>query len=70
MWPIDSYPELREVLLTTKTGRTFKGVLWRRRGGYLVLRNACLLREREAPLALDGEVVVERSNVDWLQVPR
>ena len=64
----DSYPVLQEALVTTKTGRTFKGVIWQRRNQYLVLRNAILLREREEPLAMSGELVIAESNVDYIQV--
>ena len=62
------YPCLRQVLVTTKTDRTFRGVLWRKRRGYLVLRNAEMLRERDARVKMDGELVIERANVDFLQV--
>lgn len=58
----------RQVYLFTKSGRTISGVLWRKRGPLLVLRNARLLEhDRETPM--DGEVVVERREVDFIQVP-
>lgn len=63
-----SYPVKKQVLVTTKTDRTFQGVLWQRTRGYLVLRNVSLLRAREAPLAVDGEVVIDAPNVDFIQV--
>jgi small nuclear ribonucleoprotein (snRNP)-like protein len=64
----DGYPELRQVIVNTKTDRAFRGVLWRTRRGYLVLRNAEMVRERGEVVSLDGEVVIERSNVDFIQV--
>ena len=64
----DSYPVLQEALLTTKTGRTFKGVIWQRRHRYLVMRNAIMLREHEEPLAMGGELVIAEANVDYIQV--
>jgi small nuclear ribonucleoprotein (snRNP)-like protein len=64
----DRYPELRQVIVNTKTDRAFRGVLWRTRRGYLVLRNAEMVRERGEVVSLDGEVVIERSNVDFIQV--
>jgi len=64
----DRYPCLRQVIVNTKTDRTFRGVLWRRRRGYLILRQAQMLRSRETPVSLDGDVLIESSNVDFLQV--
>lgn len=64
----DRYPEVRSVVVNTKTGNAFRGVLWRRRRGYLVLRNAEMLKPRGETVVLDGEVVIERDNVDFLQV--
>lgn len=69
MWPFDEpYPVKRRVLVNTKTDKAFRGVLWQRTGGYLVLRNAELLEPRRDPVLMDGEVVLERGNVDFLQV--
>ena len=64
----EPYPCLREVLVNTKTESSFRGVLWRRRRGYLVLRNALLLRPRAEPQRMDGEVMIESANVDFIQV--
>ncbi|HRU06816.1 MAG TPA: hypothetical protein P5137_13690 [Candidatus Brocadiia bacterium] len=65
---LDRYPELRQMVVNTKTGHAFRGVLWRRRRGYLVLRNAEMLRPGGEAVAMDGELVIERENVDFLQV--
>ena len=62
------YPVLQRVIVNTKTDRTFRGVLWRRRGGYLVLRNAELLKGRGETVPVDGEVVIPAENVDFMQV--
>jgi len=64
----DRYPELKTVLLTTKSDRTFRGVLWRRRRGYLVLRQAEMLKGKGEATPIAGELVVERANVDFIQV--
>ncbi len=61
------YPELRLVIVNTRTGKAFGGVLWQRRREYLVLRNAELLEGKQRT-AMDGEVVIERVNVDFIQV--
>lgn len=65
---LNLYPRKRSVIVNTKTDRAFTGVLWRKRWGYLVLRNAEMVRDREGAVAMDGEVVIERSNVDFVQV--
>lgn len=65
---LERYPELRQVIVTTKTDRSIRGLLWRRRRGYLVLKQAELLRAKADPVAMDGDVVIEAANVDFLQV--
>jgi hypothetical protein len=64
----DNYPQLRQVIVNTKTELAFRGVLWRKRRGYLVLRNAEMLQARGEVTPMDGEVVIYRENVDFLQV--
>ena len=64
------YPTLGGVIVTTRTGRTFRGVLWRRERGLLVLRNAELMRQGGEPTPVDGEVVIPAENVDFIQVVR
>jgi len=62
------YPTKRRVIVSTKTGKVFRGVLWARRWGYVVLKRAELLEPKAPPVAIDGEVIIERSNVDFMQV--
>lgn len=60
----------RQVLVSLHSGNAFRGVLWAKRGPLLVLRNARLLSS-DAPeegLVVDGEVVVERTQVEYIQV--
>ncbi len=64
----DRYPTLRRVIVNTKTDRAFRGVLWRKVGGYLVLREAELLKGKGETTPMDGEVLIESSNVDFMQV--
>jgi small nuclear ribonucleoprotein (snRNP)-like protein len=66
MWA--RYPIKRQVIVNTKSGQAFRGVLWRRRWGYLVLRNAEMLRDRSEAVSMDGEVVIQADNVDFIQV--
>lgn len=66
MW--QRYPCLRQVIVNTKTGHAFRGVLWRKRGGYLVLRQAAMLRGAGEATPVDGELIIESTNVDFYQV--
>jgi small nuclear ribonucleoprotein (snRNP)-like protein len=59
---------LKAVIVNTKTGKAFRGILWRRRAGYLVLRNAEVLLGRDGVAPVEGELVIETNNVDFLQV--
>jgi small nuclear ribonucleoprotein (snRNP)-like protein len=64
----DRYPTLRRVIVNTKTDRAFRGVLWRKASGYLVLRDAEILKAKGETTPLDGEVLVPAENVDFMQV--
>jgi len=64
----DRYPTLRRVIVNTKTDRAFRGVLWRKVRGYLVLRDAEILKSKGETTPMDGEIVIESSNVDFIQV--
>lgn len=57
----------RRVLVNLKTGRAISGVLVKATGPLLVVKQAHLLEEDRPPVPLDGEIVVERSNVDFIQ---
>lgn len=61
---------LRVVLVTlvSDSEAAFKGVLWRSRGSWLVLRDVSLIKARTAPLPMDGEVVIHRANLAFIQV--
>lgn len=44
-----------------------EGVLWRSRGPWFVLRNAAIVKAGTA-LAADGEIVIHRANIAFVQV--
>ena len=66
----DRYPTLKRVIVNLKgtEAPAFRGVLWQRRGGYLVLRDVELLKARGETTPLDGEVVIFQENVSFLQI--
>lgn len=57
----------RRVLVAKKSGGAISGVLVARRGDLLVLKNARLHEEQADPIPLDGDAIIERSNVDFIQ---
>ena len=59
--------ECRQVIVNAGDN-AFRGILWRRRGGYLIMRQVVLLRPHAEPLPLDGEVLVPQEQVDFIQV--
>lgn len=65
---------LRSVLINLKTlpgqpDEALSGVLWKTRGRWMVLRKATLLVQGQPPAKIDGDMVVDRANVKYLQVP-
>jgi small nuclear ribonucleoprotein (snRNP)-like protein len=58
----------RKVVVNLRTGRAFVGILWAQRGPLLVLRNVVMHEPGTAPAQMDGEVVVERHEVEFIQV--
>lgn len=56
------------VSVALKTGKAITGVLVRSRGPLLELADAHLLEGGRPPQPLDGTVVIERTNVDFVQV--
>ena len=61
----------RRVILTTKAGETFAGVLYAADSEAVVLRQAEALGvgERGSNLVVDGEVLILRVDVSFIQLP-
>ena len=57
------------VVLRSDDETALRGVLWQSRGPWLVLRDVELLKPAAAPARVDGDAVVHRDNVAFLQVP-
>lgn len=59
----------RRVVVVLDNERVIEGVLWARRGPLMVLRDASVHDQgRQTPA--DGELVVDRARVQWVQVVR
>lgn len=59
---------VRRRVVVNLADRAFNAVLWAKRGPLLVLRDVELLEAGRAPQRVDGEVVVERGRVEFIQV--
>lgn len=59
---------LRKRVIVNLDEKAFSGVLWAKRGPLLVLRDAVLMQHGAADTPLDGEVVIERARVEFIQV--
>lgn len=57
----------RRVVVNLKTGRAISGVLVRRSGDLLFIRDAVALEPGAEPAAADGEAVVARADIDFIQ---
>ena len=57
----------RRVIVNLTTGKAIEGVLVRHCGPLLVLKGAVLLEVGADPIAMDGEIVLERDRVDFIQ---
>lgn len=76
LWPVPPAPSpsdpwavvvARRCVVNLKTGRAVDGVLVRRDGGLLFLKNAVLLEPGQEPAAIDGEAVVQSGDIDFIQ---
>lgn len=60
---------LRRVIVNLDNGTSIEGVLYRQAGPLIVLKNAMYLEPTAQPVALDGDTIIERSRVLFIQAP-
>ncbi|HOA04101.1 MAG: hypothetical protein QG655_2589 [Actinomycetota bacterium] len=58
----------RKVLVSLYSGSAVSGVLTSSTSAYLILRGCVVHEAGVEPVSADGEVVVERANVDYVQI--
>lgn len=70
MWGFlgNGYPYRETVIVNLKSGRSFRGVLWQRTGGFLVLKQGAMHMPREGWKPVDGECLVPFGDVEFVQV--
>jgi hypothetical protein len=61
---------LRVVLvnLISDDETALRGVLWSSRGPWLTLKDVSMIKTNLAPITMDGDAIVHRANVAFLQV--
>lgn len=59
---------VRKQVIVNQSEQAFSGILWLQRGQLLILKQAQLLQPGTEPQAMDGEVVIERSTVLFIQI--
>lgn len=60
---------LRTVVVNLVNGTTITGVLYRDPGNLLVLKNATYYEPGSEPAQLDGDTVIDRAQVLFVQAP-
>lgn len=61
-WPVKT-----TVIVNLITGTAFKGVLWKKTGPLLILKDVYGLTAGQEPQPLSGELMVERDRVEYIQ---
>lgn len=57
----------RRVIVNLVSGRAVEGVLVRQSGPLLHIKDATVLEEGAEPARVDGEIVIERPQIDFIQ---
>ncbi len=58
----------KKVLVNLRSGNAMTGVMWSRRGRHLVLKSAQLIEPGADAVPMDGDVVLDRDQVEFVQV--
>lgn len=59
----------RKILANLTDGTAIDGVLYKQDGPLIVIKNATLLEPGADPVPLDGDVVIERDRIMFIQAP-
>lgn len=61
--------ERRRVVVNLSDGSAIDGILFKQDGPLLVLKNASYLERGAQPQSLDGDTIIERERVLFIQAP-
>jgi hypothetical protein len=62
------YPTLRTAIVNLKSDKSFRGVIWQRKSGFLILRKTELLRPKGETVTIDGEVLIPERDIEFIQL--
>lgn len=70
-WLGNAWPFRYQVIVNLKgqPHEVYRGILWEQRGGWLVLKNVEVLRDRAEPASVDGDMLIDRRDVLFIQIP-
>lgn len=57
------------IIVNLKSGQSIDGYLVRQEAQLLFIRNAVLIGQSDEPIPMDGQVIVERSEIEFIQSP-
>lgn len=58
----------RRVVVNLWSGTAIAGVVTKTRSGYCVIRDATVIESGSKPAPADGEIIVDRNQIDYIQV--
>ncbi|QWF78713.1 hypothetical protein [Amycolatopsis sp. CA-230715] len=58
----------RRVVVCLVDDQAITGILWRRHRRLLVVRSAELVQPGREAVGMDGDVVIERDRINWVQI--
>ncbi|OXM69637.1 hypothetical protein [Amycolatopsis vastitatis] len=58
----------RRVVVSLVDDQAITGILWRRHRRLVVMRSASLVQPGREAVAMDGDVVIERDRINWVQI--
>lgn len=60
---------LKTIIVNCTDGTSFRGVLYRERGPLLILKQAEYLEPGAEPVLLDGDTIIDRARIAFVQAP-
>jgi small nuclear ribonucleoprotein (snRNP)-like protein len=62
------YPEMKKSIVYLKTNSSFRGIIWSVDSQFLVMKNTEMLKN-DGVKVLDGDVLIQRNDIEFIQVP-
>jgi hypothetical protein len=62
------HPAFAKLVLVSTGEQAFRGILVRTHGRYVVLADAFVIEQGSAPVRADGEIILHRDKVQYIQV--